>query len=216
MWMGVKPEPGSDDTLNQYHPAHLVNRLKPVPQQNDVPANSSGHRLKAAAVLIPIIYTHQGWSLLYTRRSDQMQKHRGQVAFPGGSVDAEDLTIVETALREAWEEIALPASYVEILGVMEGVESNSGFYVTPVVGWIHTPFEASGNETEVARVFTVPFAWLTQKDHVQFRSFETPWGRQEGVVFFEPYDNELVWGFTGGVTLDFLHLAGWMESIRPS
>jgi len=216
MWMGVKPEPGNADYENHFHPAHLISLLNPDFERNYAPAPSSDRKLRAAAVLIPIIYTRQGWSLVYTRRSDQLQKHRGQVAFPGGSVDAEDLTIAETALREAWEEIALPKDHVNILGVMDSVESTSGFFVTPVVGWIHTPFEAVANAIEVARVFTVPLAWLAEKDHVQFRSFETPWGRQEGVIFFEPYDNELVWGFTGGVTLDFLHLAGWIESIPPS
>ena len=159
---------------------------------------------KPAAVLIPIIQTQAGLSLLYTRRSELVKSHKGQVSFPGGAAETFDRNPVETALREANEEIALPRQNVRILGQLDGFTSTSRFNVTPVVGWIQKPFQIQPNPDEVARVFTVPLEYLSNPVNVEFRTLETPWGRHEGVVFYEDYDGETVWGFTGMLTLRFL------------
>lgn len=172
------------------------------------PALQKKHKkhLRLAAVLVPIIKVESEWSLLFTRRSDRLKKHSGQVAFPGGSADESDGNLAETALRESWEEIALPSKNVEVLGYLHPFEANSGFSVTPVVGWVHTPFKIIPSEAEVARVFTVPITWLLEPAHLQLRSMETPWERRDNVVFYERYDDELVWGFTGWITMEFMQL----------
>ncbi|NSW51963.1 MAG: CoA pyrophosphatase [Anaerolineae bacterium] len=164
------------------------------------------YHLKSAAVLVPILFFNGEWCLLFTRRSNRLRKHSGQVAFPGGSSDETDLNPAATALREAHEEIALPDSHVKILGYMHPFEANSGFSVTPVVGWIHTPFQVVPSEDEVARVFSVPLTWFLTDGHLQYRTVETPWERREKVIFYEPYDGELVWGFTGWITRDFMDI----------
>jgi len=161
---------------------------------------------KPAAVLIPLIETNEGLSLLFTRRSELVKSHKGQVSFPGGAAEAYDLDAIATALREAREEIGLPAHCVRILGQLEGFTSTSRFNVTPVVGWIDKPFQIIRNPDEVARVFTVPLAFLKVPANVEFRTLETPWGRHEGVVFYNDYDGETVWGFTGMLTLRFLQI----------
>ena len=146
--------------------------------------------------------------MLFTRRSDHLKKHSGQVAFPGGAVDDSDESLADTALREAWEEIALPRQNVEVLGYMHPFEANSGFFVTPVVGWVHTPFQVVPSEAEVARVFTVPINWFLTQEHLQLRTMETPWERRTNVVFYDRYDDELVWGFTGWITMELMQILG--------
>ena len=161
---------------------------------------------RPAAVLIPLIKTVDGLSLLYTRRSELVKNHKGQVSFPGGAAEPYDADEAATALREAQEEIGLPPENVCVLGQLDGIASSSRFNVTPVVGMIEKPFSLVPNPDEVARVFTVPIAWLRNPENVDFRTLETPWGRHEGVVFYKEYDGETVWGFTGLLTVRFLRI----------
>jgi 8-oxo-dGTP pyrophosphatase MutT (NUDIX family) len=168
------------------------------------PSVLKGDRL--AAVLIPIIKTTEGLSLIYTRRSEKLKNHKGQVSFPGGGADPCDEGPAATALREAQEEIGLPPDNVQILGEMAGIMSSSRYNVTPVVGLIKKSFEIVPNPDEVARVFTVPMDWLSNPKNVDFRDMETPWGRHRNVVFYKEYDGEVVWGFTGLLTVRFLQI----------
>jgi 8-oxo-dGTP pyrophosphatase MutT (NUDIX family) len=159
-----------------------------------------------AGVLMPLLRCNGETCLLFTRRSEKVLNHKGQVAFPGGAAEPFDESIVATALREAQEEIALPPNQVEILGIMPALVSTSRFHVTPVVGWIHGEFEIMPNPDEVARVFVIPVKWLRDPANVEYRTLETPWERHENVVFYQPYDDEVVWGFTGALTVQFLKL----------
>ena len=135
-----------------------------------------------------------------------MKNHKGQVSFPGGAAEDFDADEAATALREANEEIGLPVEKVRILGQMENFLSSSRYAVTPVIGWIQSEFKIIPNPGEVARVFTVPLSFLSDPNNVESRTLETPWGRREGVIFFEDYDGETVWGFTGLITLRFLQV----------
>jgi 8-oxo-dGTP pyrophosphatase MutT (NUDIX family) len=161
---------------------------------------------RPAGVLMPLLQCDGETCLLFTRRSEKVLNHKGQVAFPGGAAEPYDESIVATALREAQEEIALPPTQVEILGIMPALVSTSRFHVTPVVGWIHGEFEIVPNPDEVARVFMIPVKWLRDPANVEYRTLETPWERHENVVFYRPYDEEVVWGFTGSLTIQFLKL----------
>lgn len=163
---------------------------------------------RAASVLVPLMPTDNGIEVLYTRRSEKLKNHRGQVAFPGGGADPEDKDVAATALREASEEIGLPPDAVNILGEMPAITSSSRYNVTPIVGWIKEPFEIIPNPSEVARVFTVPLTWIAQRRNVDFRDLETPWGRHRDVVFYQDFDGETIWGFTGHLTIQFLRILG--------
>ncbi|MBN2046297.1 MAG: CoA pyrophosphatase [Anaerolineaceae bacterium] len=164
--------------------------------------------LRRAAVLILLTETPEGWSLLYTRRSDLLEKHKGQVAFPGGGADDDDACLEETAKREAREEIGLPASCVEIIGRMPDRSTVTDYLVAPIVGVVTHPFTYQISEQEVARVFTIPLAWLADRSHYQVRSLVLSGGREDGIIVYDPYDGETVWGFTGRLTVDFLDTIG--------
>ncbi len=134
--------------------------------------------------------------------------HKGQVAFPGGTMDPEDLNAEATALREAQEEIGLNPANVRILGSLDEYSTISYYRITPVVAHILNPFDYILSEDEVMRVFTVPLMWLADRSHWEVRPFLRPSGQMEPVVYFQQYDGELVWGITARITLEFLKAIG--------
>ena len=186
-----------------FHPLKAIQHLASHPTLAE---SDQGNTLKPASVLIPMISVENSWSLLYTRRSERLRKHRGQVAFPGGGEEDNDADPSQTALRESNEEIGLSPDNVKILGYLPSVPTVSHYCVTPVVGWIQKPFKIVMSADEVSRVFTVPIEWLADPKNVNYKKVETPWGTTQSVVFFNYYDDELVWGFTGSLTLKLLKI----------
>jgi 8-oxo-dGTP pyrophosphatase MutT (NUDIX family) len=159
---------------------------------------------RRAAVLVPILCLGDGWYILYTRRSDFVNDHKGQVSFPGGAVEAGDDSVEKAALREAQEEIGLDPSQVEILGRLDNIVSISGFIITPVVGQLHWPASFSINYKEVGRIFSIPLTWLADSGHYEARLFTAPTGRKDWVYFYDPYDGEQLWGISARITLQLL------------
>ncbi|HEV7922101.1 MAG TPA: CoA pyrophosphatase [Thermoanaerobaculia bacterium] len=162
--------------------------------------------LKRAAVLIAIVRDQAGWSLLFSRRSDQLQSHSGQIAFPGGGVEAGE-TLEAAVVREAREEVGIPASRVELIGRLDDLITNSGFLVAPFVGVIRERIDYVLQESEVVEVFEVPLdalldPALPQVRYVAFRERRYP-------AYFYPYDRFEIWGLTGRVLKSFLDLV-WL------
>lgn len=162
----------------------------------------STSKLRPAAVLLPLLKDQDHWSLLYTRRTDLVDSHRGQVAFPGGVIDASDEGPVSAALRETQEEIGVQPDDIEVLGLMEPMPTITQFCVTPVVGVIPWPYQLTINPYEVAATFVAPLDWLSDPNNVEIRY------RDSGleVDFFKPYQNEIIWGATARITLNFLSI----------
>jgi len=162
--------------------------------------------LKCAAVLVPLVWHEDEWHLLFTRRTDKVESHKGQVAFPGGACDEGETTPEQTALREAEEEIGLNPNDVKVLGRLTNMITISHFRVTPVVGVIKWPTVFRLGEHEVARVFTIPLGWLANpSNRWQFEVQE----RKRAVIAYHPYDGELLWGATARMTVDFLKVLGY-------
>ncbi|HKY55282.1 MAG TPA: CoA pyrophosphatase [Anaerolineales bacterium] len=161
--------------------------------------------LKCAAVLVPLVWHDDEWHLLFTRRTDRVESHKGQVSFPGGACDEGENTPEQTALREANEEIGLQPTDIKVLGRLANLITISYFRVTPVVGVVKWPTVFRVGEHEVARVFTIPLVWLA--DASNRWQFEIP-GRNRSVIAYHPYDGELLWGATARMTVDFLKVLG--------
>lgn len=173
---------------------------------------SNGHEdvprelTRKAAVLVPLLYTEGEWHLLYIRRSDGVQDHKGQVAFPGGAIEPEDLDVIAAAKRESLEEVGLPVDSIRVLGLLNARNTITNYYITPVVGVIAWPFPIQMQASEVSRVFTIPLRWLAIPDHHRSREVIRPNGVREPVHFFDEYDGELLWGITAAITLHFLEI----------
>ncbi|HSK87702.1 MAG TPA: CoA pyrophosphatase [Anaerolineales bacterium] len=161
--------------------------------------------LKCAAVLIPLVWQAEEWHLLYTRRTDTVESHKGQVSFPGGACDEGETTPEQTALREADEEIGLHPDEVRVLGRLSNLITITYFRVTPVVGVVKWPAVFRVGEHEVARIFTIPLGWLSNPSNRW--EFEMQ-GRTRSLIAYHPYDGELLWGATARMTVDFLKVLG--------
>lgn len=158
-------------------------------------------KLKCAAVLVPLISAEGEWHLLFTRRTERVEAHKGQVSFPGGACDDGETAAEQTALREAEEEIGLHPQDVRVLGRLPNLITITHYRVTPVVGVIPWPYAFRIATQEVARVFTIPLAWLAERENRW--EFWLP-GRRRSLIAYHPYDGELLWGATARMTLDLL------------
>lgn len=161
--------------------------------------------LTCAAVLMSLLRIGSTWHLLFTRRTERVDHHKGQVSFPGGACEPGETMPEQTALREAEEEIGLRPSDVRLLGRLNTLVTISSYRVAPVVGLIPWPYVFRISNFEVERLFTMPLDWLARRENRwEFYRPDT----MLPVVAYHPYDGELLWGATARMTLDFLRTIG--------
>lgn len=151
---------------------------------------------RQAAVLVPIIRRYEP-TLLLTRRAANLRTHAGQVAFPGGAADLEDPSLIATALREAYEEVAIPTSRVQVLGTLPSQDSVSGFQVTPVVGLLPPDMTFTAQADEVAALFEMPLreAFALHRYH----ALEIEREHRRHRVYLRSYQQQWVWGLTATI-----------------
>src|SRR5688572_4910358 len=128
-------------------------------------------RAMLAAVLVPLIQRGPDVTVLLTQRAAHMNDHPSQISFPGGRVEGGDASRIETALREAEEEIGLARDRIAIAGQLPDYEMHSGFRISPVVGWIEAPLDLRLDPLEVASAFEVPLAFVLDPANHQRRSY---------------------------------------------
>jgi 8-oxo-dGTP pyrophosphatase MutT (NUDIX family) len=164
-----------------------------------------GAALRCAAVLIPLVWWKDEWQLVFTRRTETVEHHKGQVSFPGGGCEMGETTPEATALREAREEIGLAPEDVHLLGLMNDIITITRYRVTPVVGVIAWPYQVRLEPAEVERVFTIPLLWLAERANWDEQPV-TPEGfsRTFPVIRYHPYDGEILWGISARITQDLL------------
>jgi 8-oxo-dGTP pyrophosphatase MutT (NUDIX family) len=153
--------------------------------------------LRPAAVLAPIIMRPEGWTMLFTQRAEETPAHPGQISFPGGRVQAEDVDAADTALRETEEEIGVPRALIEPLGAFDRYETGTGFRITPIVGLIAPGFALKLDPREVASVFEAPLAFLFDPANHERR--EAEWRGQKRAYYAMPYEGHFIWGATAGM-----------------
>ena len=153
--------------------------------------------LRPAGVLIGIEERPGGLAVLLTKRASHLRNHPGQIAFPGGKMDAGDADATAAALREAEEEVGLPRASVAVLGAMAAHETVTGFLVTPVIGRILAPFTPRPEAGEVDEVFSVPLAHFA--DPANFRIEGRRWLGQTRRYYVVPWGPYYVWGATARI-----------------
>lgn len=155
---------------------------------------------RPAAVLVPIITRPEEMTVLLTRRPDYMNKHAGQIAFPGGGMDEADKSPVAAALREAEEEVGLDPATVEIVGRLDPYRTGTGYQIVPIVGFITPDFEPQRCEIEVAEIFEVPFSFLM--DPVNHQRHQGEWRGKKREYYAVPYEDYYIWGATAGMLVN--------------
>jgi 8-oxo-dGTP pyrophosphatase MutT (NUDIX family) len=151
---------------------------------------------RAAAVLMPIVDRPTGLSVLLTLRASDLRAHSGQIAFPGGKIDAGEAPR-EAALREAYEEIGLEQRFVEPLGWLDPFFTGTGFRIAPLVALVDPSFTLTLNKLEVCEVFETPFAFLM--DAANHRLEEREWQGRRRRYYAMPHEGRYIWGATAGI-----------------
>ncbi len=162
--------------------------------------------LRPAAVLLPL-YSRAGEDLLlFTRRTETLRHHRGEISFPGGAVEAADDDLVVTALRETEEEVGIPASAVDVLGRLDDFVSVHAYHVTPFVGLVAAPLQLRPDPSEIAAVIELPLDRLSEPTRWHRENWKHR-GRLEP-VYFCTVDEHQIWGLTAAILRQFLQRIG--------
>ncbi len=167
---------------------------------NPIPARLRSEAGRPAAVLVGLMANAAGWQVIMTERAAHLAHHAGQISFPGGKVDETDVTLVATALREADEEIALPASQVDILGGLDPVTSPVGFVVQPIVGIVAPQVDLQPSPDEVAQILTLPLADLISPPRHRRDSYIRDGRRRDVWVIDHP--DHYIWGLSAAIIVD--------------
>jgi 8-oxo-dGTP pyrophosphatase MutT (NUDIX family) len=164
-----------------------------------------------ASVLVPLVMRASGLNVLLTERTIHLSSHSGQVAFPGGKADPDDANTIDTALREAEEEIGLERRFVQVLGTLPIYTTGSAFLVTPVVALVNAAHTLVANPNEVADIFEVPLSFLMDPANHRHHAVEWAGARREWLSM--PYQDGAVERFIWGATAGMLrNLYGFLRS----
>jgi len=159
-----------------------------------------------AAVLVAVT-DRDDPGVILTQRTEHLRKHAGQIAFPGGRIDAGDSGAIEAALREAEEEIALPRSAVTVIGETDSYHTITGFQVTPVIGVIPPDLVLRANDAEVAALFEVPLSFLLEPTNHLEQAVE--WQGRERHYYEITYGDRRIWGATAAMIVNLARRLAW-------
>jgi len=169
-------------------------------------------KLAPSAVLVPIYYKQEQYYILFTKRTERVKEHKGQISFPGGAYQDGDETLVNTALRECAEEIGLMPHQVEVLGELDDTTTEtSGYIISPFVAFIPWPYQFRVNwETE--EIIDVPISALLDKgcSHQETKVIDG----QAVTSYFYHYQQRVIWGATARILNQFLDIIAQVIKIN--
>lgn len=181
--------------------AWLRERFATTPEVADLDPGKVSPDATPAAVLIPVVQRPTGLTVLLTQRTTHLNDHAGQVSFPGGRSEEGDRSAVDTALREAWEEVGIEPAQVEVLGSMPQYWTGTGFRVTPVIGILSPPLNLKLDDFEVAEVFEPPLGFLL--DQANWRRDSIEYQGQTRHFWAMPWNDHYIWGATAAMLVNF-------------
>ena len=192
--------------MTSHHPTlpplieHLSQRL-----QAYQPRRLKAEHFGRAAVLMPILRHGQDFCFLLTLRTDTVETHKGQISFPGGIREESDRDLLQTALRETWEEIGLSQQAIHVLGEFDEYLSTTGLIVTPFAAYVDRPLNLVPNPDEVDEILRVPFKLFQDCRTLRIETRE-----RQGVarkIYFYDFHGKDIWGLTAQMIRDFLRFA---------
>jgi 8-oxo-dGTP pyrophosphatase MutT (NUDIX family) len=160
-------------------------------------------KLNAAAVLVPLFNDGKEYRLLLTQRSSDVLQHKGQISFPGGKPHKADSSLLETALRESWEEVGLDPKDVEIVGELDDTPTTtSGFLISPFVALIPYPYKFIRNPHEIAEILDIPLSALMDKS--RFKQEYVIDNNETVITYTYEYNGRIIWGATANIIKQLL------------
>jgi len=190
--------------MNEPRPA-LVDKIAATLARR-APKTLAADGFKQAAVLVPIQEREDGEHLVLTQRTETLNSHGGQVAFPGGKIEPDDSGAEQAALRETHEEIGLAAGDVRVLGQLDQIIASSGYIVTPFVGVVPAAYEFRLNPREAAALFSVPLRALLSEGCLVVEPRLYPPERRDPIYHFY-YEGWDIWGATARIILQLLEVS---------
>jgi 8-oxo-dGTP pyrophosphatase MutT (NUDIX family) len=167
--------------------------------------------LTEAAVLVPVFRKDKEYHILFIRRSEQVSHHKGQISFPGGTRSEGDSSLLDTALRESWEEIGLKAEDADILGEQDDTPTaTSNFNVSPFVAFIPHPYEFKLNRCEIDEIFSIPVSVLLRKADKGEECYT--FDNEVFIDYLYEYEGKVIWGATARIVHQFLEV--WQSAIE--
>ena len=165
-----------------------------------------------AAVLLPLFEKGGDYHLVFTKRTETVNYHKGQFSFPGGRTHPEDKSLLETALRETWEEIGLPPKDADVLGELDDIATyTTGFIISPFVAMIPFPHTFIANPAEVDEIIEVPLPVLRDKKNFAQEMLDVD-GRPI-MQYFYHYRDHVIYGATARIVKHFLEVVGPAASV---
>jgi 8-oxo-dGTP pyrophosphatase MutT (NUDIX family) len=155
-----------------------------------------------SAVLLPLFNREGQHYILFTKRTQKVKNHKGQISFPGGVYQERDGTLINTALRECTEEIGLLAHHVEVLGELDEDVTTSGYTISPFVGFIPCPYQFKMNEEEVEEIIEIPIPALLEGNCLRHEIKTID--QQTATSYFYYYQQRVIWGATARILNQFL------------
>ncbi len=164
-------------------------------------ADSQGVLHRPAAVLVPLVTSPAGLRVLLTRRTEHLSSHAGQVSFPGGRVEEQDRSALETALRESKEEIGLLPERVQVAGLLDRYQTITGYLITPVVAFVDgRGLDLHPDPGEVAEIFDLPLSLVLDRSRYKVGACDYE-GRHREFYYLE-HEEQFIWGATAGMLLN--------------
>jgi 8-oxo-dGTP pyrophosphatase MutT (NUDIX family) len=160
--------------------------------------------LRPAAVLVPLYARDGQLFTLFTKRTELVEHHKGQISFPGGVSEEEDANLWSTAVREAEEEVGIPSEGIRLLGELPRAVTVTGFEISPFVGAVPYPVEFRRQEGEVAEILQIPIAYLMDPQVVEERPVK--WKGREVMTLVFHYRGHAIWGATARILSDLLEV----------
>ena len=159
-----------------------------------------------SAVLIPVYYREGECFILFAKRTDMVTYHKGQISFPGGAYEDRDGSLLNTALRESFEEVGLAPGDVEVLGELDDIVTRTSYYiVSPFIGIIPCPYPLKADTKEIEKVIEVPVSCLLDNNCLR----EEPAEEEDGELYtqyFYRYNGEVIWGATARILTQLLDI----------
>lgn len=163
-----------------------------------------GNSAREAAVLIPFVQRGNDVNILFTRRSDHLNDHAGQISFPGGRIELFDKSPVAAAVRETHEEIGVEQQYINVMGTQPTLLTTTDFLMTPIIGELLPGFNIKPDASEVAEVFEVPLQYLMDPESHRVHQLQIPSGH--GRYYFSiTWQSHFIWGATAVLVRNFYH-----------